>query len=80
LDRRYTMDLLAPTPGEAILDAACGTPLCGIAIRLPGVIGIRAGSLDDPSWYRPALDVYTASAQPWDSMNPTLPKFPKLPE
>ena len=58
----------------------CGTTLFGVSTSLPGVIGIRAGSLDDPSWYRPAMDFYTASAQPWDYMNPDLPKFPKVPQ
>lgn len=58
----------------------CGTPLFGVSTSVPGVIGIRAGSLDDPSWYRPAMDFYTASAQPWDYMNPDLPKFPTLPQ
>jgi hypothetical protein len=57
----------------------CGTPLFGLSVGLPGAIGIRAGSLDDPSWYRPAVDIYTTSAQPWDTMNPDLPKFPKGP-
>jgi hypothetical protein len=42
-------------------------------------VSIMAGSLDDPSWYRPQADIYTASAQPWDHMNPDLPKFLKLP-
>jgi hypothetical protein len=41
-------------------------------------VSIMAGSLDDPSWYRPQADIYTASAQPWDHMNPDLPKFLKL--
>jgi hypothetical protein len=58
----------------------CRAPLFGISTSLPGVIGIRAGSLDNPSWHRPAMDFYTVSAQPWDSMNPDLPKFPKLPQ
>ena len=40
------------------------------------VIGVRAGSLDDPSWHRPAVDIFTKSAQPWDYMNPELPKYP----
>ena len=57
----------------------CGSPLFG----RPGVGGdivtIRVGSLDDPSVFRPTLDIYTSSAQPWDCMNPTLPKSPKLP-
>lgn len=58
-------------------------PTCGA--RLFGnpaaseIMSIMVGSLDDPSWYRPQADVYTASAQPWDHMDPNLPKFPKLP-
>ena len=40
---------------------------------------ITAGSLDDPSLYKPTLDIFTASAQPWDHMNPALAKFPKMP-
>jgi hypothetical protein len=60
--------------------ADCGSPVFG----LPGVsaemVTIRAGSLDDPSSYRPTLDVYVSRAQPWDHMNPDLPKASKLPE
>jgi hypothetical protein len=40
---------------------------------------ITAGSLDDPSQYKPSIDIFTSSAQPWDYMNPALPKFPKMP-
>jgi len=46
----------------------------------PDVIGLKAASLDDPSWFTPAMDIYTDSAQPWDAMNPDLPKVPKMPE
>jgi hypothetical protein len=53
--------------------------LFGKAAAAAGIIDIMLGNLDDPSWYRPQADVYTASAQPWDHMNPDLPKFPKLP-
>jgi hypothetical protein len=45
----------------------------------PEFMGIYAGSLDDPSWFQPGADFYTDSAQPWDYMNPDLPKFPKMP-
>jgi hypothetical protein len=38
-----------------------------------------AVSLDNPDWYQPAMDIYTASAQPWDYMSPALDKFPKMP-
>jgi hypothetical protein len=45
----------------------------------PDLMGILAGSLDDPSEFQPGMDFYTASAQPWDVMNPDLPKFAKMP-
>ena len=38
---------------------------------------IYAGTLDDPSIFKPAEDIYTSSAQPWDFMNPQLRKFAK---
>ena len=55
--------------------AECGSPLFSRLSGMPEVVGVRAGSLDDPSWHRPAIDIFTASAQPWDYMNPDLPKF-----
>jgi hypothetical protein len=57
----------------------CGARLFGKPAAGVGIISIMVGSLDDPSWYRPQADIYTASAQPWDHMNPGLPKFVKLP-
>lgn len=57
----------------------CGTPLISKAGALPGVVFIKAGTLDDPSWYKPTFDIFTSSAQPWDHMDPALPKFPKMP-
>ncbi|PSB03441.1 GFA family protein [Merismopedia glauca] len=58
-------------------------PICGSRLfgkpPIPELMGILAGSLDDPSEFQPVMDFYTASAQPWDYMNPTLPKFAKLP-
>ncbi len=54
----------------------CGAPLFSRLSGMPDVIGVRAGSLDDLSWHRPAADIFTKSAQPWDYMNPELPKYP----
>ncbi len=56
----------------------CGSRLFGKRAT-GGLLSIAAVSLDDPSWFRPAMDVYTDSVQPWDYMNPDLPKFPKSP-
>ncbi|NJM69286.1 MAG: GFA family protein [Scytonema sp. RU_4_4] len=58
-------------------------PNCGSRLfskpPIPGLMGIMAGSLDDPSWFQPTMDLYAVSAQPWVHMNPDLPKFDKMP-
>ena len=46
----------------------CGAPVVSKLDRLPDIIGLAAASLDDPSVYKPALDIFTASAQPWHEM------------
>jgi hypothetical protein len=58
--------------------AGCGSPLFGDPGSRPDLVMIRVGSLDDPSAFRLSRDVYTASAQPWDYMNPDLPKVRTL--
>lgn len=57
----------------------CGSRLFGKTSGMPDLAMITAGSLDDPTQYEPQMDIYTSSAQPWDHMNPALPKFPKMP-
>jgi hypothetical protein len=58
----------------------CGSPLFTKLSARADMMGIKAASLDDPSWHKPAMDIYTSSAQPWDHMNPDLPKSPKMPQ
>jgi hypothetical protein len=58
----------------------CGSRLFGQPSGMPmALTGISLGSLDDPSLYKPTIDLFTSRAQPWDFMNPDLPKFPKMP-
>ena len=57
----------------------CGSPLFSRLSGLPDVVGVRVGSLDDPSGYQPTMDIFVASAQPWDHMHPALPQFPGYP-
>lgn len=59
--------------------AECGSPLFTYVAIIPDNIGIKVGSLDDPSSVKLSMDLFTGSAQPWDVMNPDIPKFPKLP-
>lgn len=52
----------------------CGSQLFAQFSTMPGILGIKAGTLDNPSDYVPKLDFYVASAAPWDSMSLHLPK------
>ena len=45
--------------------SACGAPVFSIAAAMPDLAFIKAGSLDDASWVKPAAEVWTSSAQPW---------------
>jgi hypothetical protein len=54
----------------------CGSPIALKLGRQPQLVAIHAASLDDPSLFTPAMDIFTASAQPWDHMHPDLPKRP----
>ena len=57
----------------------CGARLFGKTSAMQELAMISAGSLDDPGLYQPTMDIFTASAQPWDYMNPAIVKFPKMP-
>ena len=57
----------------------CGSQLLGKSSGMPGAIGIKVGSLDDSSWFRPGMTIFTARAQPWDLVEPDLPAFPGMP-
>jgi hypothetical protein len=52
-------------PTERHFCTACGSPLFSIAAVAPQLAFLKAGSLDDSSWFQPAFEVWTRSAQPW---------------
>lgn len=58
----------------------CGAPITGYSSGMTDLIMVTASSLDDPSVFQPQMDIYIDSAQPWDHMDPDLPKFPGMPE
>src|SRR5215471_9521214 len=59
--------------------SACGSPLVINETADPGHVILQAASLDDPGWVRPVVDIFTSIAQPWDYLNPALPKFERSP-
>lgn len=44
---------------------SCGSPVVSESGGLPDIVIIKAGTLDDPSWLEPQLEVWGSSAQPW---------------
>jgi len=48
----------------------CGSPLYASSSARTQFVAIRAGSLDDPSWFRATTAVFVESAQPWDPPDP----------
>jgi hypothetical protein len=50
----------------------CGTPLFTAADVRPHLIGVRAGSLDDPNLAQPAMTIWTSSAPRWACIDASL--------
>lgn len=57
----------------------CGSPLTDTADVMPGVVMIRAGTLDNSSWLKPTMEIYCDSKMPWVSLGGGLQSFPKMP-
>ena len=57
----------------------CGSPVMIRNEASPGFVVFYAGSLDDPSWFEPAIDIFVKSAVPWVCQNPDSPKFDEMP-
>ncbi len=57
----------------------CGSPVMVKTDAFAQSVAIRTASLDDPSWFNPQMDVFVSDAQPWDQMDPNIPKFEQYP-
>jgi hypothetical protein len=57
----------------------CGAPVYSTNSANPGVMFLRASSLDDPEVFRPQMVVYASRAPSWDVMDGALPSFAKMP-
>jgi hypothetical protein len=58
---------------------ACGSPIKSEGDQAPGLVFIKAGTLDDTSWLAPSLAIWCDSAQPWLRLAPELPACPRNP-
>lgn len=57
----------------------CGTPVYLTFAGAPDAIAVHAASLDDPALFRPQVLTYAIRALDWDSMDPALQSFPRMP-
>lgn len=57
----------------------CGSAIVSDASVTPDLAWIKAGTLDDPSWFEPRMHMWCESAQPWVSIDDSLPRFERNP-
>jgi len=57
----------------------CGSPIYSRNSGFPGMVFVRASSLDDPEVFKPQMVVYTDRAPSWDKMDTALPSFAAMP-
>jgi hypothetical protein len=55
----------------------CGTPVTVKLERLSEAIGVFAGSLDDPTSYKPSMEIFTSRTHAWVIMLPETKKLPQ---
>ena len=56
----------------------CGSTLFTRPEKLPGLVVIRAGTLDDRSVIEPQLQMYVSRAPAWDRPDETIKSFPEM--
>jgi hypothetical protein len=57
----------------------CGSPVYLTFKAMPELFSVHAGSLDDPSRYRPQILTYAVRGHSWDHVDPALTKFDRMP-
>lgn len=70
------------TSGQPVLRKFCrvyGAPVISDAAAFPGLLFVKAGTLDDRSRIEPGLHIWTNSAQPWVAIGETTKRFPGNP-
>ena len=68
------------TPFYRSFCALCGSPISGRGDAYPGVVFLKAGTLDDRSWVKPSAHMWCAEKQPWVTVEEGIPQFEGSPE
>jgi hypothetical protein len=65
---------------ERYFCSTCGSPIFSTNAAMPGLVFLRASSLDDLEQVKPQMIVYASRAPSWEMMDPSLPAFAELPD
>ena len=57
----------------------CGSPILTELHSNRSMLVLKAATLDDPSWLKPAMHIWTSSSQPWTEIGTELPTFERQP-
>ncbi|MEN3111956.1 GFA family protein [Uliginosibacterium paludis] len=57
----------------------CGSQLFALAELMPGLISVRAGTLDDTRQYQSGVEIFVSQAAVWDHIPDEALKFDTLP-
>ena len=76
--RGYSSPGDSGNPVTRVFCPNCGTGIYSKGAR-PGVVMLKAGTLDDPEQFKPMASVYASRAPSWDRPPEGLPAFEKMP-
>jgi len=66
------------TVGRSFCEA-CGTPLFAAPQDNAPFVAVKVGTLDDPSRFKPQLDIWRSAAQPWQAPHDGAVQFEQNP-
>ncbi len=58
----------------------CSTSFWFSADEYPSIIALKPGTFDDTSWFKPIAHLWVRSAQPWVTLDKSIPQYEKQPE
>lgn len=58
---------------------SCGSAVYSTNSAMPGMLFVRASSLDDPELFEPRMTVYASRAPGWTRIDEALPAFAEMP-
>ncbi|MEZ6022313.1 MAG: GFA family protein [Hyphomonadaceae bacterium] len=65
-------------PVERVFCPNCGSAILSRGAR-PGVVMLKANTLDDPEQFKPMAAIYVSRAASWDGPPAGMPAFPEMP-